>query len=128
LTAVHIYKFSKDLAWINDDYWVYGTDNGSPGNFHWCSNEKLFEPKEVKWAPGEPNSQFHCVYLKNMGSNKSVLATADCNSEKKFLCDVRKKATGGLAMQQECMETWGVSAGRRSFKMIFVNLKCCLLR
>jgi hypothetical protein len=112
--GIHSLNLSKGFAWINDDYWVYGTDNGSPGNFHWCSNEKLFESKEVTWAPGEPNSQFHCVYLKNMGSNKSVLATADCNTEKKFLCDVRKKATGGLAMQQECMETWGISAGQEN--------------
>jgi hypothetical protein len=107
---------------------VYGTDDGAPGNFHWCSNVKPFEPKEVKWAPGEPNSQFHCVYLKNMGGNKSALATADCNSEKKFLCDVRKKQTGGLAMQQECMEIWGVSISLNIEMLIFypINLRNCV--
>jgi hypothetical protein len=113
LTVItHILNFPKEFPWIHEDYWVYGTDNGSVGNFHWCSTEKLFEPREVKWAPGEPNSQFHCVYLKNMGGNESALATADCTTEKKFLCDVRKKATAGLAMQQECLETWGISTGR----------------
>lgn len=91
---------------------MYGTDNESPGNFHWCSNGREFEPKEITWAPGEPNSQFHCVYLKNLGVNKSVLATADCNTAKKFLCDVRKKGTGAKAMQQECMEIWGITASR----------------
>jgi hypothetical protein len=100
---------------------VYGTDNGSPGNFHWCSNEKPFEPKEVKWAPGEPNSQFHCVYLKNMGGNKSVLATADCTTKKKFLCDVRKKETGGMAMQQECMEIWGITSSLKFILRLYFS-------
>jgi hypothetical protein len=120
--------FLKEFDFINDDYWVYGMDDGAPGNFHWCSNEKPFEPKEVKWAPGEPNSQFHCVYLKNMGGNKSVLATADCATKKKFLCDVRKKETGGMAMQQECMEIWGITSSLkfilRLFSLILVNVMC----
>jgi hypothetical protein len=93
----------------NEDYWVYGTDNGVPGKFHWCSNEREFEPREIAWDVGEPNNKFHCVYLKNKGVNQSVLATADCETEKKFLCDVRKKATGGLALQQECLEIWGIT-------------------
>jgi hypothetical protein len=93
----------------NEDYWVYGTDLGSPGKFFWCSNEREFEPKEIAWAPGEPNNKYHCVYLKNLGVNKTVLATADCETEKKFLCDVRKKGAGGPAMQQECLEIWGIT-------------------
>lgn len=97
----------------NEDYWVYGTDNGSPGTFHWCTYGREFEPREIAWAPGEPNSQFHCVYLKNLGVNKSVLATADCNTEKKFLCDNSKKGTGGRAIQQECLEIWGISISGR---------------
>jgi hypothetical protein len=91
---------------------VYGTDNGSPGHFHWCTNEREFEPREVAWAPGEPNSKFHCVYLKNKGVNQSVLATADCDTEKKFLCDVRQNGTGGLAMQKECLEIWGITTSQ----------------
>jgi len=98
---------------------VYGTDNGAPGNFHWCSNRKEFEPKEIAWAPGEPNKQFHCVYLKKMGVNNTVLATADCETEKKFLCDVRKKGTDGMAMQQECMEIWGITPSR-DFKFFYM--------
>jgi len=70
-----------------------------------------FDPEEVTWAAGEPNSAFHCAYLKNKGGNDSALATADCAAEKKFICDVRKKGTAGLAMQQECLEIWGISAG-----------------
>jgi hypothetical protein len=94
----------------NDDYWVYGTDIGTPGKFFWCSNNREFEPKEIAWDVGEPNNKFHCVYLKNKGANKTVLATAECETEKKFLCDVRKKGTNGMAMQQECLEIWGISA------------------
>jgi hypothetical protein len=93
----------------NETYWVYGTDKGSLGYYHWCSNKKEFEPKETAWAPGEPKKDFHCVYYKNKGVNKSELATADCETEKKFLCDVRKRGSVGLAMQQECLETWDVS-------------------
>jgi hypothetical protein len=93
----------------NEDYWVYGTDNGTPGHFHWCSNGREFEPREIAWDDGEPNSKFHCVYMKNKGVNKTVLATADCDTEKKFLCDVQKKGTTGLAMQQECLDIWGIT-------------------
>jgi hypothetical protein len=94
---------------ILDDFWLYGTDNGcSPSNMHWCSNYKQFQPKEVTWAAGEPSNKGSCVYLKS--SNASSLATEDCNKEMRFLCDVRKKGTDGMAMQKECMETWNVTA------------------
>jgi hypothetical protein len=53
-----------------------------------------------------------------MGGNKSVLATADCSTNKKFLCDVRKKNTDGLAMQQECMEIWGITTSEEFFKYL----------
>jgi Lectin C-type domain len=101
--------FSNALEGILDDFWLYGTDNGcSPGNMHWCSSFKQFQPKEVTWASGEPNKG-SCVYMKS--SNSSSLATANCSTEMRFLCDVRKKGTEGLAMQQECLETWDVKAG-----------------
>jgi hypothetical protein len=93
-----------------DNFWVYGTDNGCfAGNMHWCSNFRPFQPKEVAWAPGEPSSNGSCVYMKS--SNASTLATANCSTEMRFLCDVRKKGTEGMALQQECLETWSVTAG-----------------
>jgi len=45
------------------------------------------------------------------------LATADCDTEKKFICDVGKKGTAGLALQQECLEIWGISAGKAFFSI-----------
>jgi hypothetical protein len=48
-----------------------------------------------------------------------VLATADCGTPKKFLCDVRKKETNGMAMQQECMEIWGITASK--YIIIYLN-------
>jgi hypothetical protein len=36
----------------------------------------------------------------------------------RFLCDVRKKGTDGMAMQQECLETWDVTAGEKD-ELIF---------
>jgi hypothetical protein len=97
---------------IWDDFWLYGTDNGcSPGNMHWCSNYQQFQPKEVTWASGEPSKKGRCVYMKS--SNASSLAIEDCSKEMRFLCDVRKKGTDGMAMQQECMETWGVTPSKR---------------
>jgi hypothetical protein len=114
--SIKLFVGMLDLNGVDDeDYWVYGTDTGVPGNFHWCSNWREFEPNEIAWAPGEPNSQFHCVYLKNMGVNKSVLATADCDEKKKFLCDVRKKGTGAMAQQQECKEIWGIKDSRNIY-------------
>jgi hypothetical protein len=95
---------------VLDDFWLHGTDNGcSPGNMHWCSNFRPFLPKEVIWAAGEPKSSGGCVYMKS--SNASSLATANCSTEMRFLCDVRKKGTSGMSMQQECLETWDVTAG-----------------
>jgi hypothetical protein len=107
---IKVYTKNSELLFVdNEDYWVYGTDSGTPGQFHWCSNGREFEPNEVVWDSEEPNSTYHCVCLKNMGVDQTVLATADCNIEKKFLCDVRKMETGGKAMQRECMEIWGIT-------------------
>jgi len=74
---------------------------------HWCSNLKQFQPKEVTWAAGQPSNTGGCVYLQS--SNSSSLAMANCSLEMRFLCDVRKKGTSGMAMQQECLETWDVT-------------------
>jgi hypothetical protein len=99
---------------ILDDFWVYGTDSGcSPGNMHWCSILKPFQPKEVTWAAGEPSTAGGCVYMKS--SNLSSLATANCNMEMRFLCDARKmNGSSGIAMQQECLETWNVSPSKKA--------------
>jgi hypothetical protein len=78
---------------------------------HWCSNYKQFQPKEVTWAAGEPSNKGSCVYMKS--NNASSLAAEDCSKEMRYLCDVRKKGTDGMAMQQECMETWGVTPSER---------------
>jgi hypothetical protein len=107
-----------------DDFWVDGTDSGcAPGNMHWCYNSKPFQPKEVTWAAGEPKSAGGCVYMKS--SNASSLATADCSTEMRFLCDVRKKGTLGKAMQQECLETWDVTSreGIEVFRVPYTNVK-----
>jgi hypothetical protein len=102
-------------AGILDDFWLYGTDTGcSSGNMHWCSNFRPFQPNDISWASGEPRSsnKGKCVYMKS--SNTSSLATDDCSKEMRFLCDVRKKGTDGMAMQQECLETWDVTPGKWS--------------
>jgi hypothetical protein len=62
-----------------------------------------------------------------MGGNHSVLATADCNTKKKFLCDIRKKQTAGLAMQQECMEIWGITTSELYLvgcTLLFIKSSC----
>jgi hypothetical protein len=103
---------SAESNGILDDFWLYGTDNGcSSGKMHWCSNFRPFQPKEITWASGEPSNNGSCVYMKS--SNASALATAKCSTEMRFLCDVRKKGTDGMAMQQECLETWDVTAGEK---------------
>jgi hypothetical protein len=88
---------------------------------HWCTDFKPFQPKEVSWAAGEPGSTGGCVYMKS--SNSSSLATANCSKEMRFLCDIRKKGTSGLAMQQECLETWNVTSSKSIVDAAFVQIK-----
>jgi len=82
------------------------------GKFQWCSNYRDFEPKEVTWGVGEPKSGASCVFLKHKGVNASDLATSDCAEQKRFICDVRQEGTEGIAMQQECLDIWGITDGK----------------
>jgi hypothetical protein len=85
-----------------------GSDLECQGNFHWCSAGKDFYNKEVRWKTGHPKPEFHCVYMENA---TQLLVSADCNEEKRFLCEVRKQNTYAKAMQEECAEIWGIFEG-----------------
>jgi len=105
-------SFAELSYGIIDDFWVYGTDAGCPGKWHWCSTHREFEPKELFWQAGEPSGLNNCVFFRNKEPNEtSTLGTADCNKEMRFFCDVRQEGPVGLTHQQECTETWDVTEG-----------------
>jgi hypothetical protein len=45
-----------------------------------------------------------------MEAASTMKSNNKCSTE---MCDVRKKGTDGMAMQQECLETWDVTAGEK---------------
>jgi hypothetical protein len=75
------------------------------GKYHWCSVERDFHKKETKWKIGHPKAGLSCVYLE--GSSQQ-LVSADCNEEKRFLCEIKKEGTYAKAVQQECADIWGI--------------------
>ncbi|CAB3360421.1 Hypothetical predicted protein [Cloeon dipterum] len=92
------------------DFWLSGTASGCNANFHWCFLDFDFNNKDLKWKEGHPVAGLDCVYLE--ARNESVLlATADCNEQKQFLCDVQKRGQSQVAKLNECLETWQVNDG-----------------
>ncbi|CAB3387189.1 Hypothetical predicted protein [Cloeon dipterum] len=90
------------------DFWISGTDLGCPSDYHWCSLNRDFVNPEIRWKDGHPMAGRNCVYLE-IRNESMLLATADCNEEKMFLCDVRKNATIRRGMQGECAEIWNIT-------------------
>ncbi|CAB3386814.1 Hypothetical predicted protein [Cloeon dipterum] len=116
------------------DWWLSGTDLNCESNFHWCSIDRGFVSSEVAWKSGHPKVGFDCVYLEARNGSM-LLATDNCDEKKKFLCEVRKKGTSGIAMQRECAETWDISPEEIDLLLnvlafstanITQNLKCFL--
>ncbi|XP_065345785.1 uncharacterized protein LOC135943256 [Cloeon dipterum] len=91
------------------DFWLSGTDLGCDSNFRWCSRSQDFVGPELRWKAGHPQAGLDCVYLE-VRNGSALLVTANCNEEKNFLCEVRKKATFQKGMQAECAETWDITA------------------
>ncbi|XP_065346615.1 uncharacterized protein LOC135943876 [Cloeon dipterum] len=92
------------------DFWLSGTGLGCDGNLHWCFLDRDFNNKDLKWKEGHPKAGLDCVYLE--ARNDSVLlATAACNEQKQFLCDVQKRGQSQVAKLNECLETWQVNDG-----------------
>jgi len=74
------------------EFWTSGTDQGCPGKFIWCGNNRTFLQSEINWKPGHPTEVGDCVYLNSVVGpmNASHLVTEDCNVKKRFLCEVKK--------------------------------------
>ncbi|CAB3370396.1 Hypothetical predicted protein [Cloeon dipterum] len=116
------------------DFWLSGTDLGCDSYFRWCSRSQDFVNPELRWKAGHPQAGLDCVYLE-VRNGSVLLVTANCNEEKNFLCEVRKKATFQKAMQAECAETWDITADQIDLLLnataflaatISINLKCFL--
>ncbi|XP_065346603.1 uncharacterized protein LOC135943866 [Cloeon dipterum] len=106
------------------DFWLSGTDLGCDSNFRWCTLSRDFVHPELTWKEGHPKPDLDCVYLE-VRNESVLLATDDCAHNKSFLCEVRKKATFGRAMQTECAETWDITVGVKSIMTLgdteFIN-------
>ncbi|CAB3389117.1 Hypothetical predicted protein [Cloeon dipterum] len=96
--------YSENLG----DFWLSATDLGCPSDYHWCSLNRDFVHPEIRWKDGHPKAGPNCVYLE-VRNESMLLATADCNEEKMFLCDVRKNATFRRGMQGECADIWNIT-------------------
>ncbi|XP_065346287.1 uncharacterized protein LOC135943583 [Cloeon dipterum] len=116
------------------DYWLSGTDLGCDSNFRWCSLGRDFIDPEIRWKQGHPKAGLDCVYVEARNGSV-VLATANCDEQKQFVCEVRKKGTSQVALQNECLETWQITDAQLALLTnaaafltanISIELKCFL--
>ncbi|XP_065350218.1 uncharacterized protein LOC135946097 [Cloeon dipterum] len=131
-----LFNVAKKLYYSENlgDFWLSGTDMGCPSNYHWCSLNRDFINPEIRWKDGHPKVGPNCVYLE-VRNESMLLATADCNEGKHFLCDARKKATVQRGMQGECAEIWDITSDQIDLLLnasaflsanVSFNLKCFL--
>ncbi|XP_065344301.1 uncharacterized protein LOC135942218 [Cloeon dipterum] len=91
------------------DFWLSGTDLDCDSNFQWCSLGRDFVNPELRWKQEHPKAGLDCVYVE--ARNGSVmLASANCDEQKLSLCEVRKRGTSQVALQNECMEIWQINS------------------
>jgi hypothetical protein len=83
------YLASKHPNFLGD-MWTSGTDKNCNGAFRWCSVDKAFIKKEVRWGEKEPNlKRGNCVMTKlHVNESRNTLFTAACNDKKQFVCEV----------------------------------------
>jgi hypothetical protein len=72
--------------------------------------------KHLTWIEGADASA-SCVFadLRNHSDYNATMLVGRgaCTDKRRFVCEVRKKATAGRALQVECMELWGITEGDR---------------
>lgn len=76
---------------VNVEHWTSATDEGSGGNFMWCSNKTFLNMKDVNWKIGQPNSaDGHCAFVNfsMKSANQSFVSMGDCAQKRKFICEV----------------------------------------
>ncbi|CAB3386909.1 Hypothetical predicted protein [Cloeon dipterum] len=91
------------------DFWLSGTDLGCDSNFRWCSLGRDFVDPELRWKQGHPKAGLDCVYVEARNGSM-MLASANCDEQKLFVCEVRKKGTSQVALQNECLEIWQITS------------------
>ncbi|XP_065345303.1 uncharacterized protein LOC135942891 [Cloeon dipterum] len=110
------YKYSvlsqiagEDSATLNANFWTSGTENGCPGAFGWCAENKLV--RNAMWARNEPRNGSHCIAA-TVSSTNTTLMTADCRLALRFICETRDTSNStskGEAMKDECATNFNVS-------------------
>ncbi|XP_065348102.1 uncharacterized protein LOC135944810 [Cloeon dipterum] len=99
----------KDNATLSAKYWTSGTDNGCPGAFGWCAENKLV--RNALWAPGEPRAGNYCV-VADVRTTNTTLMTADCTQSLRFICETRDTSnatSAGETIKDECAANFNVS-------------------
>ncbi|XP_065346444.1 uncharacterized protein LOC135943710 [Cloeon dipterum] len=116
------YKYSvlsqiagEDSATLNANFWTSGTENGCPGAFGWCAENKLV--RNAMWARNEPRNGSHCIAA-TVSSTNTTLMTADCRLALRFICEASTRDTSnstskGEAMKDECATNYNVSIGEQ---------------
>lgn len=86
-TLAHLASKYPDFA---GNIWTSGSDKNCNGAFRWCSVDKAFNKKEVRWDENEPNlKRGSCVVTKvQVNESQNTLSTADCQEKKQFICEV----------------------------------------
>ncbi|CAB3386809.1 Hypothetical predicted protein [Cloeon dipterum] len=110
------YKYSvlsqisgDDSPTLNAKFWTSGTENGCPGAFGWCAENKLV--RNAMWARNEPRNGSHCLAAA-VSSTNTTLMTADCGLALRFICETRDTSNStskGEAMKDECATNFNVS-------------------
>jgi Lectin C-type domain len=72
------------------DMWTSGSDLNCVGAFRWCSVNRAFIKKEVRWGEKEPNlKRGNCVMARlHVNESQNTFSTANCKDEKQFVCEV----------------------------------------
>jgi hypothetical protein len=101
-----------------DEFWTSGLDAScGDGGGVWCSHDKPMASKHLTWVKGANAPPASCVFtdLRNHSDYNAtmLIGRGACSDERRFVCEVRKKATAGKALQVECMELWGITEGDR---------------
>jgi Lectin C-type domain len=76
---------------VKIEHWTSVTDEGSAGNFMWCSNKTFLDMKYVNWKSGQPNNaDGHCAFVQfsEKSANQSTFSMGDCTQKRKFICEV----------------------------------------
>jgi hypothetical protein len=73
----------------NVEYWTSGNNLGCDNQLRWCSRKNNDYAKEnLNWIQPKKNNSCVSIVLENTNGADPQLRTADCNTTKRFICEV----------------------------------------